>query len=43
VYLDSFDDKSTAFYKALGFNAIGVPTSPQPMFVPMTTIRQATR
>lgn len=42
VYLDSLDDKSTAFYKTLGFSALGGEALPQPMFLPMSTLRQAT-
>jgi GNAT superfamily N-acetyltransferase len=41
VFLDSLDDKSTAFYSKLGFRPVGQQASPRPMFLPMTTIRQA--
>lgn len=40
VYLDSHDDKSTAFYKALGFTVVGATAQPQPMFLSMATLRQ---
>lgn len=41
IYLDSLDAKSTAFYDALGFEAVGAVGEPQPMFLSMATLRQA--
>lgn len=46
VFLDSLDDDSTAFYRRLGFvdipRAAGASADdPQPMFLPMKTLRAA--
>ncbi|MDQ8153693.1 MAG: GNAT family N-acetyltransferase [Gemmatimonadota bacterium] len=40
VFLDSLSDDSTTFYARLGFVPVGEPMSPQPMFLPMATLRQ---
>ncbi len=41
VYLDSLSDESTSFYRSLGFVAIGSAKTPQPMYLPMSTLRMA--
>ena len=41
VYLDSLSDESTSFYRSMGFVAIGSAKTPQPMYLPMTTLRMA--
>lgn len=46
VFLDAVDDKSTTFYRRLGFVALpraesAAAGSPQPMFLPMKTILAA--
>lgn len=41
VYLDSLSDESTSFYRSIGFVAIGSAKTPQPMYLPMTTLRMA--
>ena len=41
VYLDSLSHESTSFYRSLGFVAIGIAKMPQPMYLPMSTLRMA--
>ena len=41
VFLDSLSDDSTAFYASLGFVPVGALMLPQPMFLPMATLRQS--
>lgn len=48
VFLDSLDNKSTAFYRRLGFvdiprDANAPANGPQPMFLPMKTLLDAAR